>query len=184
MPGNYQEPQPQKSPIEVILNNIINGAVCIFLIAISFFIIVMVVSLLNNQTAVQYSNYTNDFAISNPLMNNVIYTSNPLLDNIVVSKYNATNGTFGGIPDTDWLFNGDTSAIEIIGGMEHTITSVRVDAKTTYAPSPHLSVLTMWSIALIIMSIASLFGIFAYSQYKKRQETPDVGQNKSITIPK
>ena len=170
-PEQYEQPQyePQKSPTEVIISNIIRAVVCIFLLVLGFFIVIMIVAMLNTQTAVQFVNYTDDFAISNPLMNNVIYTSNPHLSSIVVSKYNSSNATFGGVPDIDWSFDADTTALEITGGLEWTITSVRVDADTTYSETPALSVLSAWALALIILSIASIFGIVAYSRYNSNR---------------
>ena len=169
MQGDYQPQQePQPTPIAII-DNVIKAGVSLFIIALGFFLVIMVVSMLDNQGAVQFANYTDDFAISSPLMNQVVYTSNPHLDNIVVTKHNSSNGTFGGVPAGDWSFDDDTTALEITTGLEHTIDFVRIDATTTYSTPPTLSVFTTISIALIILSLAGIFGIFSYSQYKKRQ---------------
>lgn len=170
--NEYQSPQPYQEPQQgpiVIIDNIIKASVCVLLIAVCFVLVIMVTSTIDNQGAVQFSNYTDDFAISNPLMNQVVYTSNPHLDNIVVTKHNSSNGTFGGVPTGDWSFDDDTTALEITTGLEHTIDFVRIDATTTYSTPPTLSVFTTIAIALIIMSLASIFGIVGYSQYRKRQ---------------
>lgn len=171
MPGNYQPQQePPKSQVEVILENIIKSVVCIFIIVIAFFLVTLLVSMLNTQTAVQYCNYSDDFAISNPTLGTTIYTSNPLLSSITVHKYNSSNLTYGGVDSADWTYDADyTSIVVNAGSLEHFITGLRVNAQTEYSESPHLSVLTMWSISLIIMSIAGIFGLFAYNKYQKQQ---------------
>lgn len=173
MPGNQQPQQdPQPTPITII-DNIIKSAVCIFLIVISFFVIVLVVSMLNNQTAIPYTEYSNDFSVSNPTLGATVYTSNPLLSSLTVQKYNSSNTTWAGVDSADWTYNTDSTQLDInAGSLAWDITLVRVSANTDYAESPHLSVLTMWSISLIIMSIAGIFGLFAYSRYQKQQQQP------------
>ena len=169
-PQEYEQYQePPKSPTEVILGNIIRGVICIFLIAISFFIIVLIVSTLNTGTGIQYTNYTGDFAISDPLTPQTIYTSNPLLSHMTVKRYNSSNLTYGNLDTAFWTFNSDTSAIDIVGGMNHFDTSLRVDALTDYAESPHLSVRTAWSLSLIIHAIAGIFGLVGWRHYNNQQ---------------
>lgn len=68
--NEYQSPQPYQEPQQgpiVIIDNIIKASVCVLLIAVCFVLVVMVTSTIDNQGAVQFSNYTDDFAISNPL---------------------------------------------------------------------------------------------------------------------
>ena len=170
-PQPYQE--PRESPTEVILNNIINAVVIIFILVISFFVITLFVSMLDNQTAVEFRTYSDDFGITNPTLENVIYTSNTLLDSIVVQKYNSSNASFGGVDSADWSFNSDTSALTVnAGSLAWDITSLRITADTTYSESPHLSVLSAWALALLILAIASIFGVISYSHYKKQQQSP------------
>jgi len=169
-PEQYEaQYEPPKSPTEVILGNIIRGAICIFFIAIGFFIIVLIVSVLNTGTGIQYTNYTGDFAISDPLISQTIYTSNPLLSHITVKRYNSSNLTYGNLDTAFWTFSTDTSAIDITGGMNHFDTTLRVDALTDYAESPHLSVLTAWSLALIIIAIAGIFGLVGWRHYDNQR---------------
>ena len=168
-PEQYEQPQyePQKSPTEVIIGNIIKAVVCIFLIVLGFFICLMVISILDNQTGVDFVTYQDDFSVTKPLMVQIVYTSNPHLEKIIVTKYNATNATFGGVPSTDWTFDSTTTALVVTTGLEHTITSLRISAETTYSVPPVLSVMSAWALALIILAIAGIFGLVGWRHYNR-----------------
>lgn len=163
--GNYQEYEYErpKSPTEIIIGNIIKAVVCIFLIVLGFFLVIVVTATLNTQTAIDYATYTNDFAISNPTLSQTVYTANPHLSSIVVTKYNSSNLTWGGVPSTDWSFDSDTTALTITAGaLAWDITQLRVNANTDYAEPPTESVFTTIAVALIILAIMGLFGIAYY----------------------
>jgi len=165
-PQEYEQyREPPKSPTEVIIGNIIKGVIGIFLIVIFFFVMVLLVSTLNNQTGVDYTTYTDNFPITNPTLGATIYTSNPHLGSIVVTKYNATNASWGGVPSTDYSFDADTTALVVTAGLEHTITTLRVNASTTYAEPPTLSFFSAIAIAMIILAIAGIFGIVGWKHY-------------------
>jgi len=169
-PQEYEQPYEQpKSPTEVIIGNIIKASVSIFLIALGFFICILVISVLNTQTGVDYTTYQDDFSIANPLMVQIVYTSNPHLENIVVTKYNATNATFGGVPSSDWTFDSTTTELVVTTGLEHTITSLSITADTTYSEPPVLSVFSAIALALIILSIAGIFGLVGWRHYNNQQ---------------
>jgi len=163
----YQE--PPKSPTEVIIGNIIRAVICIFIICVAFFVLVLLVSVLDTGTGIQYTNYTGDFPINDPLVTNVVYTSNPLLSHMTVKHYNSSNLTFGNVDATFWTFDTSTSAVTISGGLNHFDSSVRIDALTDYAESPHLSVLTAWSLSLIILAIAGIFGLVGWRHYDNQR---------------
>lgn len=174
MQGNYQEPQPYQEPPPtpfLIIENVIKAGVAIFLIVLCFFIVILIISVINNQTAVEYLTYSNDFDVTNPLFEQVLYTSNPHLGSIVVTKYNSSNSTFGGVDSADWSFDADTTKLVVNAGvLPWDITGLRVSADTTYSEPPTVSVFSAIAISLIILSIASIFGLISYSQYKKRQQ--------------
>ena len=129
----------------------------------------MVVSMLNTQTAVPFVNYTNDFAINDPLVTNVVYTSNPLLSSMTVKKYNSSNATFGNVDTAFWTYSTTTTAVTITGDMNHFDNSVRIDALTDYAETPVLSVMTVAALSLIILAIAGIFGLVGWRHYNRNQ---------------
>lgn len=166
----YQEYQPQQSTVEVVIGNILKGVVCVFLIVIGFFLVVMCVNMIDTQEAVEFRTYTDTFAISNPTLAQEVYVSNPLLSNIVVTKYNSSNASWGGVDSADWSYDTSWASITINASvLEHTITSLRVSATTNYAESQHLNVFTALTVALIISAIGSIFGIIAWNKYREQR---------------
>lgn len=164
---HYREYEPPKSTTEIIIGNILKAVVCIFLIVIGFFVIILVMSILNTQTAVEYITYTNDFTINNPTLSQTVYTSNPLLSSVGVQAYNSSNASYGHVPSTDWTYDSSTTSITInAGALSWDITALHVSANTDYAEPPAESVLTAWAFALIILAVASIGGIIAYSRYR------------------
>ena len=159
----YQEYERRKSYPEVVIENILKAVVGIFLIAIGFFIVVLVVATINAQTGVEYITYTNDFVITNPAAGAVVYTANPHLSSIVVTKYNATNATYGGVPSTDWTYDDTYGSITIGAGiLAWDISQLHVEANTDYSEPPTVSLFTTIAIAIIIMLIMGIFGIVGY----------------------
>ena len=169
----YQEPQQPPSPPEIIIGNILKAVICIFLIAISFFCVTVVTSTLDTQTAVEYSTYTNDFDISNPTLEQVVFSGNPHLDSLVVTKYNSSNASWGGVSSLDYTYNKDGTALTINANvLSWDINQIKISAETTYAEVPTEATLSMWSISLVIACIMALFGIIAYKKYEQQQNRP------------
>ena len=160
----YQKYRPPATTPEIILNNILIGVICVFLIVVGFFAVTMITATLDRQEAVQFRTFEKQFDITNPLLAQVVYTSNPLLKTITLTKYNSSNKSYGGVPSTDWTYDDYDTSIEVnAGALEHTITALKVNANTNYSVVPTESVLTGWAIALIVMGIGGIFGILAYS---------------------
>jgi len=165
----YQQPEPEPSTVEVVIGNILKGVVCVFLICICFFIVVVVVSTLSGQDAVPFETYSQDFSISNPTMSQVVYTSNPLLSGIVVQKYNSSNSTWAGVPDSDWSYDSSWGSITINGSiLAWDITQLRVSANTDYSESPHLSVFTALAVSLLVLAMGGIFGIIVWNKRKRQ----------------
>jgi hypothetical protein len=168
LPDNqYQEPEP--STPEIVINNILMGITCVFLIVICFLILAVVTSTIDNQEAIQFRTFEDTFVISNPTLGQEVYVSNPLLSSIIVQKYNSTNSSWAGVSSTNWSYDSSWGSITINASvLEHTITSLRVSADTTYAESPHLTVFTAISISLLVIAIGGIFGIIVWNKRKRQ----------------
>lgn len=166
-PYNQYEYEQPPSSIEIILNNIIKAVICIFLIVVGFFLIVLLVSTLNTQTGIEFTTYTREFDILNPTFSQAIFTSNPHLSSIVLTAYNSSNTSYGGVPSTDWVYDSQKTSITInAGALAWDITALNVHAETDYSEPPTESALTAWAVAIVVCAICGVFGIIAYSKWR------------------
>jgi phage baseplate assembly protein gpV len=97
-----------------------------------------------------------------------VYTGNPLLSSIAIQKYNSSNTSWGWIDSANWSYDSSWGSVTINASvLEHTITQIRVNADTTYAESPHLTVFTAISISLLVMAMGGIFGIIVWNKRKR-----------------
>lgn len=179
-PEQYeQQPQyePRKSPTEVIIGNIIKAVVCIFIIVLGFFLVIMVVAVTQNQTAIEFTTYNETFATtivdmrgSFPYGGPVVYTSNPLLSSFTIDQYRPG---FGHIWTTsssaDYVYTSSNTTLLIKSPTWFTGDSYAVSANTDYSEVPALSVMSAWALALVILAIAGIFGLVGWRHYNRNQ---------------